>query len=92
MALTNKTAADLVTEALKTGRPLTVECNNGDKVTCGRAPNGGFNALRWGRSRWAEPCGRELENTHRAQHVAFTVVQHCGRGNAAKAARKVLGK
>lgn len=71
MALTDRSAA-----ALRSGRVLTVRCPNGDTVTaCAQA------VLRWGRSPWALPSGLEVGRG------GATVVGHCGRGAAARAAR-----
>lgn len=88
--MTTAQATALVAKALSTGKPLTVQCPNGDVLTAGRRHDGWFCALRWGRSRWAEPCGREVASDPLAGFLAHAVVEHCGRGNAAAAARKVL--
>lgn len=97
MALTNREAAALVAEALTAGHVLTVQCSNGDTLTIGRkgdavqrGTSGWFHALRWGRSRFADPSGREVASDPMAMFIAGDVVEHCGRGNAAQAARKAL--
>jgi hypothetical protein len=98
VALTNREAASLVTQALDAGHVLTVQCGNGDTLTVGRKPHAvqdgtshWFHALRWGRSRLADPCGREVASDPTAMFIAGDVVNHCGRGSAAQAARKALG-
>jgi len=92
--LTNADARSLVAQALTTGRPMTIPCPNGDTVTAGRwtpaVGAGGYQALRWGRSRLADLCGREVACWARAADLAADVVEHCGRGNAARAARAIL--
>lgn len=97
VTLTNRAAAELVSKALETGHVLTIKCPNGDFLTAGRETKAvgpawtRYHALRWGHSRWAHPSGREVSNDVMASFVAREIVEHCGRGNAAKAARKVLG-
>ncbi len=95
--MTNKEAASLVTKALVAGHTLTIACPNGDTLTVGRKGHAvkegashWFHALRWGRSRFADPCGREVASDPAAMFIAASVVEHCGRGNAVQAARKVL--
>lgn len=95
--MTNIEAAKLVTQALTAGHILTVSCPNGDILTVGRKANataqglGWFHALRWGRSSFADPNGREVASDPMAMFIAGDVVEHCGRGNAARSARKALG-
>ena len=97
MALTNAQAAALVSDALNAGHTLSIACPNGDTLTVGRehtatAQSAPFVALRWGRSRWAEPCGKPVAWDPMARFIAHDVVEHCGRGAAAKAAREALAK
>lgn len=84
--ITNEKAAALVEGALKEGRTLTTRCPNGDTLTAGRAfhatGEAPFQVIRWGRSRFAEPCGKVLETSNVAAFVAWTFVQNCGRGAA----------
>jgi len=95
--MTNIEATKLVTEALNAGHVLTVPCPNGDNLTVGRKADaaaqgpGWFHALRWGRSRFADPGGREVASDPMAMFIAGDVIEHCGRGNAARSARKALG-
>lgn len=93
-AMTNKEAAALVTTALQAGKVLTIECPNGDTLTVGRKGDATgrvlFHALRWGRSRWASPGGREVAWDPSPMLIGHEVVQQCGRGAAGRAARKAL--
>lgn len=90
--MTNHQAAQLVAQALSEGHTLTVPCPNGDTLTVGRSGrnNTWFEALRWGRSRWALPCGKHVAEDPQAFSLAHVVVEHTGRGAAAKAARTKL--
>jgi hypothetical protein len=82
MALTNIAAATLVNKAIADGSVLTVACPNGDVLTASLRK-----VIRWGHSRFALPNGREIN----VWNVGMSVVQQCGRGAAAIAARKSLG-
>jgi hypothetical protein len=85
-------ATKLVERALNEGHVLTIPCPNGDVLTVGRAsghPAHMFEAIRWGRSRWALPSGLTVDRDI-SRLLSHVVVEHCGRGNAAKAARVKL--
>lgn len=93
--MTNKEAASLVAQALMQGLALTVACPNGDTLTAGRRSSAVgpsfFHALRWGRSRFADPSGREVARNTTPAFLAPEIVENCGRGNAALAARRAMG-
>lgn len=85
----------MLTTALLEGRVVTIKCPNGDTMTAGQrqglgspeSPSGWFSALRWGRSRWALPSGKEVAQDPRAASLAAEVVRHCGRGPVARGVR-----
>lgn len=93
-SITDRWAAALVARALEAGHTLTVTCPNGETLTAGRKSAAvgpvWYHALRWGRSRWADPSGREVAEDPIPSFVAWSVVEHCGRGKAAQAARRLL--
>lgn len=75
--VTNAQARVLIRTALNVVETLTIACANGDTLTVSRGK-----AIRWGKSQWAEPCGKEYFGD-----AGYLAVEHCGRGAAAKAAR-----
>lgn len=86
MSVTNAKAIDLLNQALKLKSVISIECNNGDIVTVGGRCEEML--LRWGNSRWAHPSGKRYDTSTKG--LAATAVAQCGRGNVARAARKVL--
>ena len=84
---TNAQAIDALESALVAGRTVTIRCSNSDVVTVGphTGNNYGFEALRWGRSRFALPSGKSISWAAQAYPVAYEVVQECGRGNVSQA-------
>ena len=93
--MTNAEAAAALTKILAAGRTITIQCANGDTVTVGQrhgigtpeAPAGWFFALRWGRSRWALPSGKEIAQDPTANFLAWEVVRAVGRGSVGRACK-----
>ena len=77
--MTNASVVKAVSAVLVSGVVLSVGCANGDVVTVSSDK-----FIRWGRSQWAEPCGREYSG-----NSACLVVEHCGRGAVMKVVRSI---
>ena len=83
MALTNHKAASMIEDAIFHNKVVTVKCPNGDIVTASKDK-----IIRWGKSRFALPSGKEIHNGHASPGlIGFLIVKNCGRGNTAKASR-----
>lgn len=83
---TNLQASSLVEAVINVQGVITVPCLNGDVITASDCK-----ILRWGKSRFAEPSGKIIHDGHAAPGtIGLLVVENCGRGNAAKAAKKYL--
>lgn len=85
MSLTNESAAAIVAECINAGLVIRLNCPNGDTVTASKV-----GVLRWGKSKFALPFGKQLCGEIEPNDIGMIIVQNCGRGIAAVAARKIL--
>lgn len=85
--MTNAIAIQIAVAALLSGHVLHAQAPNGEAVTIGRGDGCSFMLVRYGRSRWALPSGKDYP-AFSAREAAKIAVQHVGRGPLAAAARR----